>query len=252
MQDTQKKCSEVPDDLDSGFVLGCDSSDGEVKHEGKGIRQLIWWTTLVVIGVAGCSDEKAAAPAVCEVCNPGSIECVGDYVVTCSGDGTLIDEPFLRGRKTCDGSTGACTSSQCPSKGFRGCTDEVTVSFCSSGQLEQNACDAGEVCRAGSCVSESFEGTICGYEAVIVGTGGDLAVTQCGPGECTEGEEVPECAARVCESGTRACQTRQVGVVEVSIAQVCNADGTGADGTQEVELHRAWWSLYRWFLRLWC
>ena len=134
-----------------------------------------------------------------------------------------------------------------PVKRVRGCTDEATVSFCSSGQLE-HACDAGEVAGLAR-VSESFEGTICGYEAGLserVGSGGDPMR----PGRRARREKRPRVRCTCLRIRTRTCQTRQVGVVEVSsqCAMRTARGPTDAGG----EPHRAWWSLYRWFLRLWC
>ena len=200
-----------------------------------GIGQRICLAFILLSWVLGCSEEERAAQETCEVCDPGTISCVGEYVVTCSEDGTSSSSIFCGEGKVCDASSGTCTSSQCPAKGFRGCTDDVTRSVCVDGQLEQSACETGEVCMAGTCVSELLEGTVCGYLAIIVGTGSDLAVTECGPGEaCVLEEGDATCTSQVCEAGTRTCQTRNVSGIEQSVAQVCNGDGTGADSAKEV------------------
>lgn len=195
-----------------------------------------WVIMAVALGALGCADEEVIEPVVteCQVCEPGMTSCEGAFALTCNEAGTEMSATSCLNGQFCDSKEGACRISGCPSLGYRGCGDETTLSICVNGELVDEVCGDGEVCHAGACVSEALDGTACGFQAVLTGTGTEIVETKCANGEaCVVGDDEAFCTTLVCIPGSRTCRDGDGDGID-ELAQVCNFDGTGADSTLEV------------------
>ena len=182
----------------------------------------------------GCAEPEPTVTPTCEVCEAGSQKCLGEYAATCDDDGGGWTAISCLATQTCEASSGECKTSLCPERGYRGCSGPETVETCVAGALEKTACGVGEMCEAGRCVAATQEATYCGYKALITVADGGVTSVACGAGQVCfeEGEDGPACGLPVCVPGERICRDRDGdGINEIS--QVCNQDGTGADGSLE-------------------
>ena len=189
---------------------------------------------LLAASAFSCASDEAGPPAAanpneCEVCSPGSVQCIGSYSVTCAADGRSMSALPCADDQFCEVTSGTCKSSECPSPGYRACNGSK-LDKCKAGVVVSESCPTGEACVGGACVKTTCTDgeTACGFGAVLECAGGGYTVkTQCAAGErCKVEAGAAGCAKQICTPGAALCADQDKdGVFE--LAHVCNDEGSG-------------------------
>jgi sulfatase modifying factor 1 len=224
--------------VDSGAGVACATvvcTPNEVGCEG-GLSIFACDSSGTVKTVTGCEMGQYCNAGVCEehVCEPSSVVCDSDSVVTCDEFGASEAVEACGDREGCDGELGCrCVDGECRP---RICAP--ASARCVAGSLEgrevcdadglayvAEACDSSETCVAGECLPR-----VCAPNMPkCVGAGGSQTcfadglgfaqTVSCNPGSsCLASTGL--CSPWICTPGTTSCAT-------TGIRRTCNEDGLG-------------------------
>jgi len=176
-----------------------------------------------------CRDGRYCDVGVCwrQVCEPDTVSCEGDVVVTCDDLGASVTTTACASLGSCELSESGCTclDGACEQRicrpGSARCVGDSTQA-CAEHGLSYGApvtCGEDSVCVAGGCLPRACEpgSSLCSADVLVTcaedGTG--RTETDCSEGArfCFSDELGAECRARVCEPDAVGCDESGAAVV---------------------------------------
>lgn len=205
--------------------LGCLDDDSAFLCDSTGTERIEF----------ACDANQYCDAGACrdQVCDPESITCEGNAIVTCDPLGASATVEVCAETAACAASDfgctcadGACEARSC-TPGTARCAGN-SVQACDTDGLgygAPTACDASEICVAGACVTRACTAGVrqCAGDTLVAcnDDGTSRTETDCtATGEiCSGAGATARCAARVCEPDSIACDAAGAAVVS------CDARG---------------------------